>query len=398
MPPTIPVVRHRLSPTVRHLPHLVFLLPVAGTLVRLVELDNEVCWRVAPVIAALGLLYIAGPARWDRFGVAGRPVWLGTLMLLWAWVSWQLPVSLAFAYTWLAVPLAVLALRMPGRRVAATALGAITAGLLASLVRIGGGVDLDVLAPPLAAVGATVVLYRSQQRLNSQLAATRGELAKRQRDAGRLAERTRIARDLHDTLAQELAGSRMLLQAAERDWERNPDAALRQVRAVSQALGAHLEETRSIISDLTPPALERDGLETALRDLCTRPQPSTTAPHVAFHTEGRPLLLPTERAVTLLRVAQGLLANAREHAQATHVHVTLTYEDGGAAIEVRDDGRGFDQQTTHPIGPDRGFGLAAARERLKAIGGTLTLDSAPGCGTRVRAMLPAADRVLAGTP
>ena len=392
------LARRRLAPAVRHLPHLVFLLPVAGTLVRLVELNSHVCWKVAPAVTALGLLYIAGPARWDRFGVAGRPVWLWTLVLLWAWTSWQIPVPLAFAYTWLAVPLAVLALRMPGRRVTAVTLGAITAGLLASLVRIGGGVDPDVLAPPLAALGATVVLYRSQQRLNRQLAATRGELARRQRDAGRLAERTRIARDLHDTLAQELAGSRMLLQAAERDWERNPDAALRQVRAVSQALGAHLEETRCIISDLTPPALERDDLETALRGLCTSPQPSATAPHTAFRTEGRAHPLPPERAVTLLRVAQGLLANAREHARATHVHVILTYEDGRAAVEVRDDGRGFDQRTNQPAGADRGFGLTAARERLGALGGTLTVDSAPGHGTRVRAVLPGADRVLAGTP
>ncbi|MFF4056623.1 sensor histidine kinase [Streptomyces sp. NPDC001668] len=392
-----PLARRRLSPAVRHLPHLVFLLPVAGTLVRLVELNSQVCWKVAPAVTALGLLYIAGPARWDRFGVAGRPVWLWTLVLLWTWTAWQIPVPLAFAYTWLAVPLAVLALRMPGRGVTGVTLGAITAGLLATLVRIGGA-DLDVVAPPLAALGATVVLYRSQQRLNSQLAATRGELARRQRDAGRLAERTRIARDLHDTLAQELAGSRMLLQAAERDWARNPDAALRRVRAVSQALGAHLEETRCIISDLTPPALERDDLETALRGLCAGTQPSTTAPRTAFRTEGKPHLLPTERAVTLLRVAQGLLANAREHARATQVQVTLTYEDGGAAVEVHDDGRGFDQRTTQPAGPDRGFGLAAARERLNALGGTLTVDSAPGHGTRVRAVLPAADRVLAGTP
>jgi signal transduction histidine kinase len=101
--------------------------------------------------------------------------------------------------------------------------------------------------------------------------------------------------------------------------------------------------------------------------------------------------------VTLLRVAQGLLANAREHARAAHVQVTLTYEDGRAAVEVRDDGQGFDQRTT-PTRQDRGFGLAAARERLHALGGTLTVDSTPGHGTRVRAVLPAADRVLAGTP
>ncbi|MFF7987049.1 sensor histidine kinase [Streptomyces sp. NPDC007901] len=398
MSPTTPVVRSRPALPTRRLPHLVFLVPVAGTLVRLVELNSELCWAVAPPIAALGLLYLAGPSRWDRFGVAGRPAWLGLLVLLWAWVSLKLPVPLAFAYTWLAVPLAVLALRMPGRRVTVSAIGAIAAGLLASLVRIGGGVDADVLAPPLAALCGTVVLYRSQQRLNEQLAATRNELAKRQREAGRLAERTRIARDLHDTLAQELAGSRMLLQAAERDWERDPDVALRQVRAVSQALGAHLEETRTIIGDLTPPALERDDLESALRGLCSRPQPFAGAAHTTFRTEGDPYPLPTERAVTLLRVAQGLLANALEHARATHVHLTLAYQDDKVIVEVRDDGRGFDPRATQPTGLDRGFGLAAAHDRLSALDGRLTLDSAIGRGTRVRAELPAAEHVLARTP
>ncbi|MET7690521.1 sensor histidine kinase [Streptomyces sp. NPDC005483] len=313
-------------------------------------------------------------------------------------MSWKIPVPLAFAYTWIAIPLAVVALRIPGRRVTVSAIGAITAGLPALLVRIGGGVDLDVLAPPLAALGATVVLYRSQQLLIDQLAATLSELAQRQREAGRLAERTRIARDLHDTLAQELAGSRMLLQAVERDWQRDPDAALRQVRAVSQALGAHLEETRTIISDLTPPALEQDDLETALRSLCTRPHPAAGTPRVTFRTQGEPRLVAGERAVSLLRVDQGLLANAREHARATQVHVTLAYGDDWAAVEVRDDGRGCDPLTTRPRSRDRGFGLVAARDRLSALGGTLTVDSAPRHGTRVRAQLPAAERVLARTP
>ncbi|MET7475244.1 sensor histidine kinase [Streptomyces sp. NPDC005648] len=397
MSPT-PALRRRLPVSARQLPHLVFLLPLAGTLVRLVRLNDALCWSVAPPTAALGVLYVAGLARWDRLGRVGRPVWLGTLVLLWTWVTWKVPVPLAFAHTWLAVPLAVLALRMRGRRVTATALGAITVGLVAALLRIGGGVDLDVLAPPLAAVGATVVLYHSQQRLTQQLAATRGQLARRQREAGRLAERTRIARDLHDTLAQELAGSRMLLQAAERDFHRDPDAALRRLRAVSQALGAHLEETRTIISDLTPPALEGDDLESALRALCTRPQPSAAAPRIAFHTRGRAHPLPGEQAVTLLRVAQGLLANACEHAGATHIQVTLGYrDDETVTVEVRDDGRGFDPRALCPAGPDRGFGLAATRDRLGELGGTLTVASTPGHGTRAVAELPLSDRVLAGT-
>ncbi|MFF4256841.1 sensor histidine kinase [Streptomyces sp. NPDC001663] len=394
--PAIALAVRRPSASARHLPHLVFLVAVAGTLVRLVQLYDELCWSIAPPTAALALLYAAGLARWDRLGRRGLPVWLGLLLLLWTWVAWKLPAPLAFGYAWLAVPLAVVAVRMPGRAVRAAALGVITALLVASLVRIGGGPDPDVLAPPVAAVWATVLLYRNQQRLTAELAATRGELAQRQREAGRLAERARIARDLHDTLAQELSGSRMLLQAAERDFSRNPDAALRQVRAVSEALGAHLEETRTIISDLTPPALERDDLDTALRELCTRPQPTAAASRITFRTQGEPFPLPAEQAVTLLRVAQGLLANACEHAGATHIHVILAYRDGTAALEVRDDGTGFDPHSALPNGTDRGFGLAAARDRLSTLGGTLVVDSAPGRGARIRAVLPVDERILIG--
>ncbi|GAA3825852.1 histidine kinase [Streptomyces phyllanthi] len=399
--PATPLVSRRLPISARHLPHLVFLVAVAGTLVRLVRLNSGLCWSVAPPTTALALLYVAGLARWDRLSGVGRPVWLGLLLLLWSWVAWVLPVQLAFGYAWLAVPLAVLAVRMPTRPVRAVALGAIMALLVAVLVRVGGALDPDVLAPPVAAVLATAVLYRTQQRLNRELADTRGELARRQREAGRLAERARIARDLHDTLAQELAGSRMLLQAAERDWDHRPDAARRRVRAVTDALGEQLTETRGIIDDLTPPVLARDGLEAALRDACARTGSAPRAPRITFRAEAgpEPYPLPTERAVALLRVAQGLLANACEHARATHVHVTLTYGGGATtAVEVRDDGVGFDPAAarttgTRAAGTRRGFGLAAARDRLGAFGGTLTVRSTPGHGTRVRAALPAEDRV-----
>ncbi|MFE9438618.1 sensor histidine kinase [Streptomyces sp. NPDC006602] len=395
MPATALAVR-RPPVSARHLPHLVFLVAAAGTLVRLVALNNQLCWSIAPPTAALALLYAAGLARWDRLGRTTRPLWLGLLLLLWSWVAWILPAPLTFGYAWLAVPLAVLALRMPTRAERAAALAVITALLVAALTRF-GGLDPDVLAPPVAAVWATVLLYRTQQRLTLELASTRGRLARQQREAGRLAERSRIARDLHDTLAQELAGSRMLLQAAERDWDRRPDAARRQLRTVTDALGEHLAQTRGIIDDLTPPLLARDGLEAALRDLCARADATAGTPRISFRTEREPCLLSTDRAVALLRVAQGLLANAREHARASHVHLTLTYGDeAAAAVEVRDDGAGFDPAAARTRRADRGFGLAAARDRLRAFGGTLTVDSAPGQGTRVRAVLPAEDRVPAG--
>ncbi|MGW0820312.1 hypothetical protein [Streptomyces sp. NPDC002845] len=101
----------------RQLPHLAFLLAAIGTLVRLVELNSRLCWTVAPPIATLVLLYVAGLARWDRLGEVGRPAWFGTLLVLWTWVAWIIPAPLATGYAWLSVPLAVLALRMPGTRV-----------------------------------------------------------------------------------------------------------------------------------------------------------------------------------------------------------------------------------------------------------------------------------------
>ncbi|MEV7394962.1 ATP-binding protein [Streptomyces sp. NPDC091215] len=84
--------------------------------------------------------------------------------------------------------------------------------------------------------------------------------------------------------------------------------------------------------------------------------------------------------------------------RASHVHLALTYQDDMVTVEVRDGGRGFDPRATQPTGLDRGFGLAAARDRLSVLGGRLTVDSAIGRGTRVRAELPAAEHVLARTP
>ncbi|WP_328505408.1 sensor histidine kinase [Streptomyces sp. NBC_00391] len=197
------------------------------------------------------------------------------------------------------------------------------------------------------------------------------------------------------TLAQELAGSRMLLQAADRDWDRRPDLARTQVRAVVDALGANLAETRTIISDLTPPALEHDDLGTALRILCART--TATPSRVVFRTEGEPGALPRDRAAALLRVAQGLLANACEHARARHVWITLDHrDDTTVAVEVQDDGVGFDTARATAETGDRGLGLTG-RERLGALGGSLTVRSAPGRGTLARASLPVDALALAGS-
>jgi signal transduction histidine kinase len=405
VPPTAPTAAPLGTFSLRWLPHLLFLLVVAGTLARLVEENSAVCWAVAPPIVLLAAGYVGGLAFVDRLGSRGSTVWFFALLTLWCWISWLLPANLAGGTAWLAVPLAVLALRTLGDRVSLPVAGLITALLVVFLARSTGGLELGLLAPPAAAVWVTVVLYRTQQRLLHELGRTREELARQQREAGRLAERARIAGDLHDTLAQELAGNRMLLQAADRDWDRRPAAARTQVQAVIGALGVNLAETRSIICDLTPPALEQDDLATALRELCARTGSAVAAPQLVFCTQGVPHAVATDRAAALLRVAQGLVANACEHASAGNVWVTLDHLDNTAVtVEVRDDGVGFDPASTGangtPVGAAesrRGFGLAAGRDRLIPYGGTLTVDSTPGRGTRARATLPGEVAVLAGT-
>ncbi|WP_317786571.1 sensor histidine kinase [Actinoplanes sichuanensis] len=357
---------------------------VITTIGRLAVVSSELCWEVAPPIVLLTVSYGIGLACWERLRPAIRHAWLTALLILWCWACWILPAHLAAGYAWLVVPLAVLALRMFGEYRAVAVVALITAALVVCLVRVGSGLRLDLLAPPVAAVWTTVGLYRMQQRLVGELRAAHGEPARQQREAGRLAERARIARDLHDAVAQELAGNRMLLQAADRDWDRRPEAARRQVRVVSEALGASLAETRSIIDDLTPPTLERAGLVAAVRELCSRNHDG--APQIVFATRGEPGEPATDRATALLRVVQGLLANAVEHAGATNIWITLDHRREVITVEVRDDGVGFDSVAASAAG--RGFGLAAVRERLAAFGGGCVVHSALGQGTRVLATLP----------
>jgi signal transduction histidine kinase len=392
----------RFTSPVRHLPHLAFFLIVGSSAARMLTLDNPLCWYIVSLSALLALCYVGGLVYWQRLG-RRRPAWLGLLLLLWLMLVFVAPPNLTPAYAWCAVPLACIALGTMGRRSSIVAAAGITALLGLVLGQRAGWSEPDLVVAPIAAVWATLGFYRVQQRavaarerLIDELRDTRAELALRQREAGMSAERARIARDIHDTLAQELAGSRMLLQAAERDQHTNAQEAWARIHAVVESLGESLVETRRIIDDLTPPALDSHGLEAALEDLCLRARRSGTAYRITFRgstdlgfiAAGTALTPDTpELAATLLRVAQGALANVRDHACATNVTVTLGRLDGLVTLEVRDDGVGFDPDRIASA-PGRGFGLAAIRERLRAYGGTVTVDSVPGRGTTLSAALP----------
>jgi signal transduction histidine kinase len=385
-----------------HVSHLTFFLVVGAGLVRLEQLRIGLCWDIVTVSGLLAVVYAGGLAAGDRLGRYGRPVWVGALLALWTALVLLAPGSLTAAYAWCAVPLACAALRVLGPRTAGVAVAVLSLVLAAQLKRSAGQFDLEFALIPVAAVWGTVALYRAQQRdaaerlrLVEELRGTRDVLARQQREAGVLAERTRIARDLHDTLAQELAGGVMLLQAAERDWDARPDVARTRVRAVADGLHANLAETRRIIRDLTPSAVDEAGLEGALRLLCARAQAEGAAARVRFRSRGAPRPAVDGRtAATLFRVAQSTLANVREHARAGNVLVTLHGHADRVELEVRDDGAGFDTgRGAFASGPGRGLGIPAARTRLRECGGDLEVASAPRRGTWVRATVPTSSPV-----
>ncbi|RFU38418.1 sensor histidine kinase, partial [Actinomadura logoneensis] len=138
---------------------------------------------------------------------------------------------------------------------------------------------------------------------------------------------------------------------------------------------------RRFVRALAPSDLAAGSLPHALRSLADREG-------AALRIEGEEYPLTPEEGAALHRVAQGALANAREHAAAGRVVITLSYLDDQVALDVADDGRGFDPAAPRPGGPDRGYGLPAMRDRITGVGGTLVVESEPGEGTVVAARLP----------
>jgi signal transduction histidine kinase len=247
-----------------------------------------------------------------------------------------------------------------------------------------------------AAVAVAVVwgyqaLYRESERrrrLIEELTVTRADLAAAQHTAGVLAERERLAREIHDTLAQGLSSIQLLLRAAERALPGRPEAAGAHVVQARRAAVDNLAEARRFVAALTPPALDGTTLAGALERLCA----TTGAQHhvaVTFRRTGTPRALPTALEVALLRVAQSALSNTVRHSGAATGEVTLAHLEDGVRLDVVDDGAGFDPgRLPAPDPAAGGFGIAAMRARARSLGGTLAVESSPGRGTAVSAWFP----------
>ncbi|MFD9792252.1 sensor histidine kinase [Streptomyces sp. NPDC059070] len=345
----------------------------------------------AGVLAAAGgtaAVYAAGalaPAVRPRTGAGAG--WLGALCAVWLVLLTLSPDAL-----WVAFPLYFLQLHLLTTRWALPAVAATAGAAIASFLLHGEEVTPGAFIGPVlgAAVAVATVfgydaLYRESERrreLIEELVSTRAELAEAERAAGTLAERERLAREIHDTLAQGLSSIQLLLRAAERALAPD-DPARAHVERARSAAQDNLAEARRFVRALTPPGLERASLPGALERLCA----ATPGPAVRFGVSGTPVELPTPYEVALLRIAQSALANTVQHAAAERAEITLSFMDTSVALDVVDDGRGFEPGRERPAGTG-GFGLPAMRSRARSLGGTLSVESAPGQGTAVAITLP----------
>lgn len=224
---------------------------------------------------------------------------------------------------------------------------------------------------------------RERKRLLGELREAQAELAAAEREAGALAERERLARDIHDTLAQGFTSIVMLSQAGESAAARGDgETAQRRFAEIQETARENLAEARALVGALAPPALAEAGLPGSLERIVARWRAETGVDAVvSMHGEARPLAPTSE--VTALRATQECLANARRHAQAQHVEVALAYDEDGATVTVHDDGQGFD-----PAADRHGYGLDGLRARVESVGGLLAVSSEPGAGTTVRVRVP----------
>lgn len=336
-------------------------------------------WLAVLVLGWVGLVALSPENVWLAFS-------------LWLLAGHLLPLGAALAVSLVILLVVVLE---PVRQAGSTTFPAVIGPAVGSLIALGVA----------RAQGRLVRDVVERQRLISSLvaaqeetAALTDELARTQHEAGALAERTRLSRDIHDTLAQGF--SSILLLARGRGDELDPQRAAQLLAQIETTAAEGLDEARRVVGALAPRELEDDGLAAALRRLVARLREEVEIDGDVF-VDGALPPLPTVTEVALLRTAQSALANVRLHSGAGRVVVSLgTVSDPSGRTSVRldivDDGRGFDAAAWQRTGLDQvsgsplrgGYGIAATAARLRELGGSLEVESAPGEGTALAASLP----------
>ncbi|MDY6055279.1 sensor histidine kinase [Micrococcus sp.] len=390
------------------------------------------------LVLGLGGVYLAGTIHERRLWHAGRTPapraaagWLALVLALWA-----LAVLHHADLTWLAFPLFFVVLHVVttllGRPALAVVLVAAATAVVvgAGALRAGGPPPVGAVLGPVIGAGVAVVMYHAyrlllaeserQRAVAEELRATRADLAASERHAGVLAERERLAREIHDTLTQGLA-SIVLVSRAAQDALGAGDSALADERlgTVRATAAESLAESRAFIRGLRA---SRGGagdglagelvasLEAAVRAFGARQMAAGHPVRAEFEQVGRARDVTEAVGTVLVRAAQASLANVGQHAEASRCRVTLTWLDGEAALDVADDGRGFAVDVADAVGRPEweadsaeeaagtGVGLAGLRERVAAVGGSVEVESAPGEGTVVAVRVPVAAAPAAPLP
>ncbi|WP_234443116.1 sensor histidine kinase [Streptomyces cellulosae] len=223
------------------------------------------------------------------------------------------------------------------------------------------------------------IIEQSQERaaLIAELDASRHEVSRLSAAHGALAERERMAREIHDTLAQGFTSLLMLIQAVEAELDHDVPQARRHLALMDETARQNLAEARALVAGGAPADLDGASLPDALRRLAARHE-------ATLLVTGSVRPLPAGPEVVALRSCQEALTNARKHAGSSFaVGICLAYTDDALTVSVRDDGCGFDPRTV-----TGGYGLAGLRARATEAGGTSEVRSAPGDGTTVTVRLP----------
>jgi signal transduction histidine kinase len=416
--------------------------------------------------AVLGVLlaavYVAGTVWEKRRSASGTgpdlkryaPWWLALVTLLWACL-----VLLSGNFVWLAFPLFFLHLHILRTGHAVIAVAVLTGLVIASQWWHAGALEAAMLIGPV--VGAVFAVFmgmayralyldaRNQRLALAELRRTRAELDRAQHEAGVLAERGRLASEIHDTLAQGLSSIVLLSRGAADALDAGqPDTAAERIRLVQSTAADNLAEARRFVRGLSSPQLDAQpgphhdaqpdpqpspqpgphhdaqpgpqpspqpsplpdaqpdpqpgggasALVPSLQRLCAATESQAAASgrplRCRFALDGGPVPLPPACEVLLLRACQASLANVVEHAGASTAVVTLGFLADAVTVDIYDDGAGFDPSAAGPREDGTGFGLRSLAERAAALGGTMAVESAPGEGTvvAVRLPLPAAGR------
>jgi signal transduction histidine kinase len=258
-----------------------------------------------------------------------------------------------------------------------------------------GDLDARIGDPHTDAVGMLAQQFDAMADTLAQSILTLRDLAQRNADLARQveagairAERLRLARDLHDDIAQQLFSLSAQAAALPEQFARDEAQGAQQAQAVAALAEQTLLDLRAILLELRPPEVVQRGLAEALGELCQRWQATHGIPtDCALVLAGR--YLPSGVADVIYRVAQESLSNIAKHAEARTASVSLVEGRRQITLSVTDDGRGFERARGTSAGR---FGLVSMQERARALGGSLVIESDTNCGTTVRLTVPLESR------